>query len=51
MTTLKELQKVIVKAEDAYLELSDAYEKAYGVLMAAYSAYHAERVKLEQEEN
>ena len=49
--TLKELQRVIDEAEDAYVELAIACDTAHQVVTSAYDAYAERRIVLEQKDN
>ena len=49
--TLKELQRVIDEAEDAYVELEDACDIAQQVVRLAYDAYAERRIVLERKDN
>jgi prefoldin subunit 5 len=51
MTTLKQLQKDIDEAEEAYDKLVDKYDKAYKAVLTAYDTYADRRTEIEQEEN
>jgi len=43
MTDLKELQKTIDEAEDAFLIIGDSYDAAYAAVVKAHDDYNDER--------